>query len=459
MALAMASANNPAPDPSAPVRRKTKSAVPRYAIDDLFALRLRAFLGILRSEHFSFWMICGYFIIEYVRPQSILPVTNILPWAQVFLTLAAIGWVIDRQRSWVKDSTNVWMTLFLLVIVASSVTATYPDVSWSHYFDFLGWYVIYFLLINTVTTSKRFTILIALFLLASVKLAFFGARTWAFRGFSFTSWGLMGPSGYFENSGELAIQMLMFSPIAYEIALFLRPRVSRLKYLILLLFPITGAMTVIGTSSRGGQIGLLYQVYRTFIRRRLSLRTILLVASLIVVGYWALPGEQKLRFISAGSDRTSQQRILYWRHGMEMIQAHPFLGVGYFNFQRYYESHYPRDMLYPTAQLPHNIFIQVGTDAGASGLLIYIMLLYRNLKCTREIRKLCSGTDSTSQFAASVAGGLATALLGFIIAGQFVSVAYYPFLWINLAMTVALKNIAKLNSSTTTSLARTGGRR
>jgi hypothetical protein len=100
-------------------------------------------------------------------------------------------------------------------------------------------------------------------------------------------------------------------------------------------------------------------------------------------------------------------------------------------------------MLYPTAQLPHNIFIQVGTDTGGSGLLIYCMILYRNFKCAREISKLSPGADSTSKFARSVARGLATALIGFIIAGQFVSVVYYPFLWINLAMTVALKNIVK----------------
>jgi putative inorganic carbon (HCO3(-)) transporter len=439
----MASDKHLPPDGKPPLRRTKRRTTARYGIEDLYDLRFRAFFGILRNEHFSFWMICGYFIIEYVRPQSILPVTNILPWAQVFLILASIGLVLDPQRSWVRDSTNVWMTLFLVVIIASSVTATYPSISWAHYFDFLGWYVIYFLMINTVTSSKRFAILIALFVLASFKLAFFGARTWAFRGFSFTTWGLMGPSGYFENSGELAIQMLMFSPIAYEIALFVRRRVSRIKYWVLLLFPVTGAMTVMGTSSRGGQIGLVYQVYHTLLRGRLSLRTTVLVAALVAVGYWALPYEQKARFTSVGSDRTSQQRILYWRHGMEMIKEHPLLGVGFFNFQRYYETHYRQDMLYPTAQLPHNIFIQVGTDAGTSGLLIYCMILYRNLKCAREISKLSPGADSTSKFARGVARGLATALIGFIIAGQFVSVVYYPFLWINLAMTVALKNIVK----------------
>jgi hypothetical protein len=32
---------------------------------------------------------------------------------------------------------------------------------------------------------------------------------------------------------------------------------------------------------------------------------------------------------------------------------------------------------------------------------------------------------------------------GFLIAGQFVTVTYYPFFWINLAMMVATGNVAR----------------
>jgi hypothetical protein len=42
-----------------------------------------------------------------------------------------------------------------------------------------------------------------------------------------------------------------------------------------------------------------------------------------------------------------------------------------------------------------------------------------------------------------MAKGLNIAMWGFIIAGQFVTVAYYPFPWVNLALTVALGNIVK----------------
>lgn len=418
----------------------TKIPIP---MEQLYALRLRSIWASISREHFAFWAICGYLFVEYVRPQSILPWLDVLPWAQLFLLMAAVGWVATKERKWVKDPVNKWLTLFSIVIALACATATYPEQSWPRYFWYFQWYLIYFLIINLVTSERRFLFFLVVFLLASFKLSFFGARTWALRGFGFTHWGLMGPPGYFENSGEYAMQMLMFAPIAFELAMFLKPRVSLLTFLILMLMPITAAMSVMGASSRGAQIAMVYQAYRNLIKGKLSVRSLIVVGAVIWAVITFLPEAQKERFRVAGDDRTSQQRLLYWEHGWDMMKEHPLLGVGYFNFPQYYADNYPEDMLYETAQLPHNIFIQVGTDAGFTGLFLFGMILYRNFKSARDVQRLARehGDEKERPFA-GLAKGLAVAAWGFIIAGQFVTVAYYPFIWINLAMTVALHNIA-----------------
>ena len=41
-----------------------------------------------------------------------------------------------------------------------------------------------------------------------------------------------------------------------------------------------------------------------------------------------------------------------------------------------------------------------------------------------------------------MARGLDGSLVGLIVSGSFISVLYYPFFWINFAMTVALNNAA-----------------
>jgi putative inorganic carbon (HCO3(-)) transporter len=419
---------------------------------DLYALRVRDLWRQMKREHISFWMICIYLFIEYVRPQSIITAIDVLPWAKIFLLLSGLTLLADKQKKWVADPANKWITLFLLVIIVSSLAATYPEFSWDHFMDFFGWYVIYFLIINIVTTEARFLIFVCLFLLCSFKLSFFGARTWAERGFSFTSWGIMGPPGYFQNSGEFAIQMLMFCPVAYELALFARPHVSRLKYYLLLFVPVTGIMSIMGASSRGAQVALGFEVYGSMLKGRLSIKTLIAVAVVVYAAIALLPEEQKARFLEAGDDVTSRQRLLYWQHGLAMIDEHPVLGVGYYNFPRYFALHWPQDMLkgpsftpagVVTSELPHNIFIQIGTDTGVTGLLIFGMLIYRTWKSGREITRLAREHPDIPKPFAGLAKGFAVAMGGFLIAGQFVTVTYYPFFWINLAFMVALKNIAR----------------
>jgi O-antigen ligase len=183
----------------------------------------------------------------------------------------------------------------------------------------------------------------------------------------------MGPPGYFANSGELAIQMAVFFPVAYLIAVQLRPHVPRFMFWILALMPITAAMTILGASSRGGQLALVIQMillfYRYIFRPKILIALVLAGAAIFLL----LPPEQKQRFEAAGGDRTSLQRLNYWKGGVDMLNKHPTLGVGYFNFATYFERNYRDLMLYPRAQLPHNILVQVGADLGYAGLVARAM--------------------------------------------------------------------------------------
>jgi len=410
-------------------------------MDALYSFNPLALWRQFKKEHFVFKMACLYLILEYVRPQSIHPELNFLPWDKIVIGLAALALPFDPNRHRVRDATNIWISLFGVVLIAASALATFPSISWSHWFDFFGWYAIYFLIIFSVNTAERFFIFIAIYLIANFKLSFFGARTWAATGFSFSSWGIYGPPGDFQNSSDLSTQMLMFAPIAFELALFVKPRVKQLTYWFLMLGAITGVMTVLGASSRGSQVALAAQAGWIAIQRKLRMRVIAGVAILAAIGYALLPAAEKARFASAGIDSTSIQRFDYWRGGLKMIEHHPLLGVGYFNFPSVYAIQDPTKLWHGHAQLPHNIFIQVGTDAGLVGLGIFLILIYRNFKITRDIRRACDGSAAAPAYAPSVARGLAVTAWGFVIAGQFNTVAYYPFLWINLALTVALFNI------------------
>src|SRR5690625_2749265 len=80
-------------------------------MEAFYTLDVKGLWQYFKGEHFSFWMICGYLFVEYVRPQSILPWLDFLPWAQLFVLGALAGWLMDHDRKWVGSPINKWMVL------------------------------------------------------------------------------------------------------------------------------------------------------------------------------------------------------------------------------------------------------------------------------------------------------------------------------------------------------------
>jgi putative inorganic carbon (hco3(-)) transporter len=407
-----------------------------YSVEDFYAFKIKNIGSYFMGQHFSFKMICCYLFVEFVRPQSIIPALDFLPWAMLFILLSAVGAVLDKSIKWTSSPSNVLIVFFALFIgMATYITPLYPEVSKKYFMDFFNWVIIYFLVINIVNTKERFYIFLLIFLLAAAKIAIGTSKSWIFRGFSFTSWGLMGPRGFFQNSGELAILMLVLFPLAFYLYQSLKNRIGRWERYLLIICCVCPILTILGASSRGAQIALIIQLAFMFRKSIFKIKPLIGVILLCATIFYLLPQEQKERFSQTGDDKTSQQRLLYWKHGWDMMKEHPLTGVGFFNFIPYYENHFLQDMLYEHAQLPHNIFIQVGTDAGFIALVFFIWIICYCLFVTYSMSK----NKNNDPVIRACAAGLGLGVLGFLVAGQFVTVSYYPFLWINFSLIVALK--------------------
>lgn len=430
----------------------------KHRIEDFYAFRIGNMWSYFARENFSFWMMCCYLFVEYFRPQSIYPAIDVLPWAQLFLTGALVGMAMDRSVKWVSSPVNVWLIIFAVVIYLSSLFAFFPEISREHYIDFYSWFVIYFLIITVINTKERFYIFAMILLFCSAKIAVGTSMSWASRGFSFTDWGLMGPRGYFQNSGELSILMLTLFPLSFNLLRAMQYRKARRwEKAVLLVFTIAPIMTILGASSRGAQIALVVVLGMMFRRSIFRMKPLVAIAASVFIAWSVLPEEQKQRFTEIGEDRTSEQRMLYLENGWDMMRENPVLGVGFFNFPRYFALNYPEDVITisRSAELAHNIFIQVGTDAGFLGLVVFLALIAAVLKTAfRNSRR-----EEPGEVLPAISAGLGYGIVGFVVAGQFVTVAYYPFLWIGAAMVVSLDNVLRSSGQPIKSGVATGPRR
>ena len=410
----------------------------------LYELKFDSLWRAFRDQGGIFWLASFYLFLEYVRPQSIYPWLQIIPWAQITIIIIGMRFLVENKEPIVSSVANKLLVIFVLVVIASSYFAIWPEKSWENINVMLSWFVIYFLLVNIINSEERFILFFVFFLLFSFKMSQHGFRTWMGRGFSFEGWGASGAPGWFQNSGEFGVQMCIFVPMAFTFYLGLRKNWGRIKKAFFLILPITGVGAIIASSSRGAVIGFAAVCLSFAINTKQRFRSLILVVIVLVGGILVAPQGFIDRFDTIGTDITSRQRITYWAAGKDVISDYPWLGVGYSNWQTYYSTNIYRfktaEGLHRTQKI-HNIFLQLGTELGIVGLTIYLLMMISAFNINRATRRIAARTGNI--FFHWISIGLDSALTGYLVSGLFVSIVYYPFFWINLIFVVSLNNIAK----------------
>ena len=302
--------------------------------------------------------------------------------------------------------------------------------------------LVYFLVTNLVDTENRFLVFMLSFLLYSLKMSQHATRSWIEAGFGFRSWGVTGAPGFFNNSGEFAIQMTIFIPLSVYFILSLKKYWPTWKVALMCLLPATALLGVLASSSRGGQLGVAAVIVVMAAKSRRKTKALLAMALVGLAGFLLLPQEQKDRFTTIGEDETSETRLTYWEHAAEITNEHPVIGIGYKNWLPYYRARYN-----PNGEVPHSIYYEASTELGYTGLLAFLLLIGVTLFLNRRTRRLARKCRGDPDFFVYMAHGLDAALVGFLVSGAFVTVLYYPYFWINLAMTSALYTVARKGAS------------
>jgi O-antigen ligase len=147
-------------------------------------------------------------------------------------------------------------------------------------------------------------------------------------------------------------------------------------------------------------------------------------------------------FESAGEDSTSQARLALWSWGMDVVREFPVLGVGYYNWLNYCYFDNPDGIVGVKHCLAaHNTYVTAAAEIGITGLTVYVILILFIL--ILNIRTRANARQRNNKFILYTAHGLDAGLIGYMIATIFFSVLFYPMLYVQLAMTVALHEISK----------------
>lgn len=400
---------------------------------------LKAFRDGLKGQDFIFYLGLVYVVLNYLRPQSIYPFLNFLPWMQVTVLVGFIAMVANNRLNF--TGTHFLVLLFATLASLSAITSLYPDVSSQYLTTPFIFALEVLFLSNCVRNVKQLQLLLIVFFLCLFKMSLFGARVWAGRGFGFSDWGIQGPPGFFQNSGEFSLLMAVCAVMSVPLILYMKP-MTKLYWLL----PLTAVMTVMGASSRGGQLALVAGIiYLLVVYKKISLKNLMYTVALVAVVWTFLPEEQKARFETAGSDNTSTTRLEYWAAGLDMATDYPLLGVGIKAFPEHYHRFYKvpdGSYLSRRKEVAHNSLVEVVSTLGIPALVFYILFHFA-VYSHRSLLKKNKEPEPDMVFLENFRISLNASVVTYFVGAFFMSLAFYPFIYLLLAMSIIRTRLAR----------------
>ena len=127
--------------------------------------------------------------------------------------------------------------------------------------------------------------------------------------------------------------------------------------------------------------------------------------------------------------------------GFHMIEAHPIAGIGLGNFKPLMPSYMylPPGTIPDVDSLAHNMFIEVAAELGLPALVIFVSIFWFTYRSLGKLRRSPSAPILIRETASALQAGL----VGFAVAGSFVSAEYQKTSWMGFALMFCLMPLAK----------------
>lgn len=348
------------------------------------------------------------------------------------LGLVGFGWAMARMATGVSPGVTasrqarLFMLLFAGVVLSSAVNGT-GFVIVSKYLAFLFFLPFVLVTVRTHEDLRRVVYALVLSYALIFPYALRQMRTYDTR---------LGGGLYEPN--YLAAGLVLVLPVALAIALAeRRPGRRRLWF---------GAAAVIGleivlTSSRGGFLGLLAALL-TFVYKRRGLAAAVGVLAVLVAVVVTVPttlGERALATLTGdaqdappGLEQSNRAHTALFWAGLRMIADAPLIGVGPFNFKALSGYYSGLDVNF----IAHNTYLEIAAEVGVPVFIVFLGILVTTFGTLSRATRL-GGTPAARELA-TWAGGFRAGLVGFCVAGAFISAEYEKILWITVFLSIVI---------------------
>ncbi len=277
---------------------------------------------------------------------------------------------------------NASLIIFMLIYGAVSVTSLSAVTSMKIALLLLSFMAFYFVIINSITTSKQLHCMVGIFVGVGFIVSLYGIYQYLYAGTyassSFVDKKMFADistrvTGTFDNPNVMGEYLLLVISLALAY-LFQAKGVVKKGAMLIVVGVIAVALAV--TYSRGCYLGLIACIGVFLVLVNFKWVLLFLAGALAIP--FVLPESILNRFTSIGntSESSTSYRIAIWKGALDMIKDYWYrpIGQGTAAFNRIYPLYSYSGV---GAEHTHNLFLQLIVETGILGILSFIVVLFR----------------------------------------------------------------------------------
>lgn len=372
--------------------------------------------------------------LDYVRPGSYLPIINAIKLNSIvplMVLVAAVFYKGPTSNARVFQNANIKLILFFLFLLGVSVLIA--DVTFYSYNIFtrvLGFVFWTYIISRLIISKEKMKGLFIIFVVSHITVLALNPQVVLNPAVRSYIWG----NPFLGDGNDFALSVCIVIPMC--IYLFQKANKILVKgiYVVVL---IALLFAVIGTQSRGATIALACAFLYLWWAGRQKVLGLLLIGSVVaVVINYAPPAyfERMNSITNYENEGSAQGRIIAWKTAMRMVKTYPLTGVGSGHFPVKLGTEF-RPPEYGNLNLPwltaHSLYFLVIGELGVPGIVCLLLLLigsyFRNARLAAESQR---SPHKDVQDYRSIFVTLNASLISFAVGGAFLSVAYYPHLYV-----------------------------
>jgi len=359
----------------------------------------------------------------------------------MILALVTFGsWFFSREPK--RPPINLAMLLwvcFMAFITITTFFALSPEAAWDRWDKTFKVMALGIFVASIMTNQLRIHALVWVIVLS---LGYFGVKGGAFTLMTGGAGRVVGPesTGLGDNN-NLALALCALLPLINYL------RMQSANWWVRL--GAAGAMglnaiAILGTFSRGGLVGLLITGGYLWWKSRQKVIIALFAVLMVVPAVKFMPEswtERMQTIETADQDASFQGRLASWKFAFTIAVARPLTGGG-FNasenpgvFQFYNPGSVVRYGL-----AAHSLYFQLLGDHGFIGLGLYLAMVGTAWLYAGQVRRRAR-RDPELAWAADLAVMIQVAIVGYMVGGAALSMAYYDLIFLLISMSIALHQL------------------